>query len=70
MRGEGGLNAPFLDQLVGATDEFKLVQVVEFVDNFGAKKPSCASRADLPRVDVFWVGPNQIAKGALGSGEN
>ncbi len=52
---EGRLLSPFLHQLMRATNELELVQMVEFVDNFGAKKPSRASRADLPCVDVLGV---------------
>jgi hypothetical protein len=63
--GEGGGGIPLLNQLVSAADELQLVQVIEFVDNFGAKKPSCTAWADLPCVDVFRIRPNEIAERTL-----
>ena len=69
---DGGVRegVPLLNQLVGAADELQLIQVVELVDNLGAKKPPCTARADLPCVDVFGVRPNKIAEGTLHGGEN
>jgi hypothetical protein len=40
---------------MGTADELQLIQVVEFIHNFGAEKPSSTTGADLPRVDVFRV---------------
>ena len=47
-------------------NQLQLVQVIELVDNFRAKKPARASRADLPRVDVLGVRPHEVTEGALG----
>jgi hypothetical protein len=65
LGGQEQASVPLLDQLVRAADKLQVVKVVEFVDNFRAKKPASAAGADLPRVDILGVGPHEVAEGAL-----
>ena len=63
--GQEQASSPLLDQLMRAADKLQVVQVVEFVDNFRAKKPPSATGADLPRVDILGVRPDEVAECAL-----
>ena len=55
----------FLHQLMCATNQIETIYFAEFVDHLGSKQPTGASRRYGPRVYIFWIGPDQIAEGAL-----
>lgn len=53
------------DELVGTGDQIDVVDVIEFGSDLGSKEPSSTSRRHGPGLDVFGVGPHEIAEGAL-----
>ena len=52
----------FVDQLMGSGDQSQTVDLVELRRHFVAEEPAGAARGNCPRVDVFWVAPDKIAK--------
>jgi len=54
-----------VDELVGAANEFEVVEMNEFGGDFRSEEPARAPRTRRPRVHVFRIRPDQIAEGAL-----
>ena len=50
---------------MGSGNQVNTVDVTKVVSDFWAEYPSCASGIDGPVLDVFGVGPHQIAEGAF-----
>ena len=54
-----------LHQLMGATYQVETVYFVEFAHHLATEEPAGATRRYGPRVDVFGIGPDEVAEGAL-----
>jgi len=50
---------------MGTCDQIDIVDVIEFGSDLGSKEPASASRRHGPGLNVLWVGPHQVAEGAL-----
>lgn len=55
----------FIDQLMRSRNQLEAVDVVELVGHLVAKQPAGTARADSPSVDIFGVGPHEIAESTL-----
>lgn len=65
-RDRGATNlVAFVDKLMGSRNQLQAVDMVELVGHLVAKQPSSATRADSPRIYVFWVRPHKVTKGTL-----
>lgn len=53
------------DELMSAGDHFKIVDVVKFGRDTGSEEPASASWGESPSLDLLWVGPHEVAEGAL-----
>lgn len=53
------------DQLMRASNKFKVVDVIKFVGHAGTKEPACTTGRQRPGVDVLGVGPHEIREGSL-----
>jgi len=53
------------DKLVGTGDEIKSVDMQEFFSDLRSEKPSGASWAHSPCIDVFRVRPHHVGKWSL-----
>jgi hypothetical protein len=52
-------------ELMGAGDQLKVVDVVEFGSDTGSEEPASASWGESPSLNLFWIGPHEVAEGAL-----
>ena len=66
---------PFVDELVSARDEIKVVDMIELAGDLVSKEPASTTRRDGPGTDIFRITPDQVTEGAfmrdlLGTGDN
>ena len=54
-----------VDELMSATNEFQVVEMHELGRDFGPEEPTGPARTRRPRVHVFRIRPDQIAKRPL-----
>ena len=55
----------FIDQLMGASNKLKAVDVVKFRSDLVAKQPPSTTRGYSPSPNVFRITPDQITEGAF-----
>lgn len=48
-----------------SANQFQPIDVVEFGCHLGTKQPSRATGAHCPCLNVLWITPHQVTKGAL-----
>ena len=53
------------DKLMRSGNQGDVVDVIEFGGHLAAEEPACTSRRQGPRLDVFWVGPHEVAHGSI-----
>ena len=56
---------PFVDQLVSARNEIKVIDMVELAGDFIPKEPASTTRRDGPSTDIFRITPDQVTEGAF-----
>ena len=56
---------PFVDKLVSARNEFKVIDMIELAGDLIPKKPASTTRRDGPGTDIFRITPDQVTEGAF-----
>ena len=49
-------------KLVSSCDEIDVVDMIEFLGNYRAIEPSCSSGRHSPSINIFWIGPHEVAE--------